>query len=57
MPVSWDDLAELKSGDQWTIATAREHLSFQSADPWSTYWKSRQTLTKASKAMGLKTMD
>ncbi len=57
MPVSWDDLAELKSGDQWTVATAREHLSFQSADPWASYWKSRQTLTKASKAMGLKTKD
>jgi bifunctional non-homologous end joining protein LigD len=57
MPVSWDDLAELKSGDQWTVATAREHLSFQSADPWASYWKNRQTLTKASKAIGLKTKD
>jgi bifunctional non-homologous end joining protein LigD len=26
----------LKSGAQWTIANAREHLSFQKADPWPT---------------------
>lgn len=54
MPVAWDDLPELKSGAQWTVSTAREHLSFQKADPWASYWKSRQTLTKAAKTMGLK---
>ena len=38
MPVAWDELTALKSGAQWTIATAREHLSFQKADPWAGYW-------------------
>jgi len=52
MPVSWDELAKLKSGAQWTIATAREHLSFQSADPWAGYWKEKQTLTAAMKTLG-----
>ena len=52
MPVGWDDLAKLKSGAHWTIATAREHLSFQSADPWLHYWKSRQTLAKAMRSLG-----
>ena len=47
MPVDWADLPALTSGDQWTVATARDHLSFQSADPWSAYWKKRQTLATA----------
>jgi hypothetical protein len=51
MAVSWDDLSGLKSADQWTITTAREHLSFRRADPWASYWKSRQTLTKASRRL------
>src|SRR5579871_1011440 len=29
MPVSWEQLSELKSGSQWTVQTAREYLSFQ----------------------------
>lgn len=52
MPVSWDQLSALKSGSQWTIATAREHLSFQRADPWADYWSSRQPLAKAMKRLG-----
>jgi len=51
MPVAWDELPELKGGAQWTIATARDRLSFQKTDPWAGYWKSRQTLTKAMKAL------
>ena len=47
MPVSWEQLGELKSGAHWTIATARDYLSFEKEDPWKAYWKSRQTLTKA----------
>ncbi len=54
MPVAWDDLPTLKRGDQWTLRTGREHLSFQAADPWSDYWKQRQTLTAGLKALGLK---
>ncbi|MEO5697118.1 MAG: DNA ligase D [Burkholderiaceae bacterium] len=52
MPVDWDDLATLKSGAHWSIQTAREHLSFQRADPWRDYWKSRQTLATAMKRLG-----
>ena len=51
MPVSWESLKDLKSGAMWSIATAREYLSFQGDDPWAGYWKSRQTLTKAIKAL------
>ncbi len=54
MPVCWDDLSRLKSGAEWGIATAREHLSFQAQDPWAGYWKCRQTLAKAMKILGFK---
>jgi bifunctional non-homologous end joining protein LigD len=51
MPVGWDQLAELKGGAQWTIATARDYLSFQRQDPWSGYWKKRQSLRAAMKLL------
>jgi bifunctional non-homologous end joining protein LigD len=51
MPVSWEQLPELKGGAEWTIATAREYLTFQQVDPWAAYWKSRQSLTKALKLL------
>jgi bifunctional non-homologous end joining protein LigD len=52
MPVSWEQLGALKSGSQWTIANAREHLSFQRADPWADYWSARQPLGRAMKRLG-----
>jgi bifunctional non-homologous end joining protein LigD len=52
MPVSWDDLGKLKSGAQWTIATAREYLSFQTEDPWAGYWGAKQPLAGAMKMLG-----
>ena len=54
MPVAWDALDALKSGAQWTIATARDHLSFEKIDPWAGYAKSRQTLATAMKRLGYK---
>jgi bifunctional non-homologous end joining protein LigD len=51
MPVGWDQLAELKGGAQWTIATARDYLSSQQQDPWSGYWKTRQSLRSAIKLL------
>ncbi|MDB5947970.1 MAG: ATP-dependent ligase LigD phosphoesterase module / ATP-dependent ligase LigD polymerase [Ramlibacter sp.] len=52
MPVSWDDLAGLTTGAQWTIVTARDYLSSRQADPWADYWASKQTLPAAMKALG-----
>ena len=53
MPIAWEDLNGLKGSDQWTVRTAREHLSFQSADPWAGYWTCKQTLSVATKALNL----
>lgn len=52
MPVSWDELDRLKNAAQWTIVDARQHLSFQTTDPWADYWTTRQTLTAGMKALG-----
>jgi bifunctional non-homologous end joining protein LigD len=41
----------VKSGSQWSIATAREYLSFQELDPWADYWKSRQSIVRARKML------
>lgn len=54
MPIGWDDLDALKRGDQWTVRTAREHLSFEKADPWAQCWTCRQTLGAALKTLGVK---
>jgi len=51
MPVGWDQLGELKASAQWTIATAREYMSFQAVDPWAGYWTARQTLAKARRVL------
>jgi bifunctional non-homologous end joining protein LigD len=53
MPLAWDELDTLKRSDQWTVRTAREHLSFQSVDPWQDYWTCRQTLTAGLKTLGV----
>lgn len=52
MPVSWEQLPQLTSGSQWSIATAREYLSFQKTDPWADYWTTKQTLAKPMKILG-----
>ena len=54
MPVDWDALSSLKSGAHWSVATAREHLSSQRADPWAGYWNGAQTLTTAMQRLGFK---
>ena len=52
MPLAWEQLSSVKSGAQWSIVTAREYVSFQQDDPWLDYWKTRQSLARAMKALG-----
>ncbi len=51
MPISWEQLSELKSGAQWTVQTARDYLSFQTRDPWERYWSTGQSLASAIKRL------
>lgn len=53
MPLPWDALETLERADQFTVANTRDHLSFMKEDPWADYWKNRQTVTVAMKAMGV----
>ncbi|HUG24787.1 DNA ligase D [Piscinibacter sp.] len=51
IPCAWDELQELTSGAHWTLANAHERLE-SGEDPWAGYTKTRQTLTRAKKALG-----
>jgi bifunctional non-homologous end joining protein LigD len=53
MPLAWDELNALKRSDQWNVRSAREHLSFQSVDPWQDYWRCRQMLTAPLRMLGV----
>ena len=52
MPVAWEDLMSLRGSAQWTVATAREHLSFERTDPWAEYFSARQPLVGPMKILG-----
>jgi len=47
MPISWDELPDVKSGSQWTVANTLDHLSFRKVDPWADYAKTKQALGAA----------
>ncbi|MDR5822484.1 DNA ligase D [Caballeronia sp. LZ043] len=51
MPVSWEQLGDLKTGAHWNVQTAREYLSFESTDPWGEFWTSGQLLTEAMRRL------
>jgi bifunctional non-homologous end joining protein LigD len=45
VPVDWDELSTVTSGDQWTVANVRERLEALRADPWRDYGQARQRIT------------
>jgi bifunctional non-homologous end joining protein LigD len=53
VPVRWGELASLKGGAHWTVATVHNRLD-EGNEPWADYDKSRATLTQAMKAIGFK---
>ena len=48
----WDELGAIASGDHWTVRNAHERIE-ERADAWRDYGKTRQTIAKAMKAMGV----
>jgi bifunctional non-homologous end joining protein LigD len=50
MPIAWDELRDVRSADQWTIATAPAFLA-RRKDPWAGYWKSQQSLRRAAQVL------
>ena len=47
MTIDWEQLPELVSSAQWTLANAAHHLATRRADPWAALQRSRQSLPKA----------
>jgi len=52
VPVSWDELAKLRSGDQWNIANVHQRLDVGNA-PWDDYAKGARSLTAAMKKLDI----
>ncbi|MFL6707605.1 MAG: DNA primase small subunit domain-containing protein, partial [Massilia sp.] len=50
VPVSWEELGELKAGDQWNIKNAHTRLD-QGNAPWAAYKKSAKSLDAAMKKL------
>jgi len=44
MPIEWEELSRIKSGDQFTIRNAAAKIRKRSKDPWSDISKIRQSL-------------
>jgi len=52
MPITWEQLADVKSGAEWNITNALAYLRRLKVDPWSGYWKSRQSVITAMETLG-----
>lgn len=52
VPVGWDELASLRGGDHWTVASAHTRLDIGNT-PWDGYAKAAVGLAPAMKALGL----
>lgn len=53
MPISWQQLDEIKASNEFDIMTAHLFLKKQKKDPWSEYEKSRQSIAHAIKTLSV----
>jgi bifunctional non-homologous end joining protein LigD len=51
VPVGWEELARIKGGAHWTVASVHERLD-EGNSPWAEYEKSRTPLAAAMKKLG-----
>jgi len=49
VPVSWNEVPQLESADQWNVKTLATRLRQTPEDPWAAYWKTQQRITAAMK--------
>ncbi len=55
MPIAWDELREVKRGDEWSMHGAIVRQRSLGADPWAGYWQTRQGVNAAMRrAVGMK---
>jgi len=50
VPIDWTELDQVDSGAHWTVRNAEARRALGNA-PWASYGASRQTLTRAMKAL------
>jgi bifunctional non-homologous end joining protein LigD len=53
VPLAWDELAHVKSGDQWNVRNVHTRLDHGN-EPWDGYAKAAKTLTAAMKQLRFK---
>ncbi|NGZ83618.1 DNA ligase D [Duganella aceris] len=53
VPVTWEELGELRGGDHWTVATVHTRLDVGNT-PWDDYAKAAKGLAPAMKLLGFK---
>ena len=53
VPVAWDELDQLRSGDHWTVRTFAERLSVGNA-PWDGYTRAARSLAATIRKLGYK---
>lgn len=51
MPITWEQLPDVKSGAEWNIVSAPPYLRDLKVDPWARYWVAKQSLTPAINAL------
>ena len=51
VPVAWSELESLRA-TPWNIFNVLAHLEREGADPWKSYWKTKQTLAAARRKLG-----
>ena len=51
MPIDWDELADLKGSDHWTIRNVGGRLDNLKNDPWKQYADTRQSLSRAARRL------
>ncbi|MDR6484656.1 DNA ligase D [Paraburkholderia terricola] len=55
MPVSWDEVKDVRRGDEWTMRKAIARQRTLRTDPWEGYWRTRQGITAAMRrAVGMR---
>ena len=51
VPVARSELATLRGGDHWTVASVHQRLDFGN-EPWNDYAKAARSLTPATATLG-----
>ncbi len=51
MPIDWSELADVGSGDHWSMPSAIDRVRTLGEDPWQEYWETRQRITARMRKM------